>query len=243
MRVLLISDVHGNLVALEAVLQDARPFDVVWNLGDTVGYGPRPAECLTLLRTEVQTIALAGNHDLAAIGSLNLHEFNSLARQAAIWTGQRLSANDRERISRLVSTTVETGYSLAHGSPRSPVWEYILDAATATANLAFFSTQLCFVGHTHVPLVAEFGEACGRAVLSSFQAGTTIDLRRPRRIINPGSVGQPRDGDPRAAYAILDTARATIEARRVNYDIGKTQSQMASAGLPPALTRRLALGR
>lgn len=242
MRVLLLADIHANLVALEAVLLAGRPYDAVWNLGDTVGYGPRPSECLALLRSVGAAPVLAGNHDLAAIGALDVAAFNPVAGAAARWTGGQLSAVDRAEIAAMASTTVESGFTLAHGSPRSPIWEYVLDAETAGANFAQFATDVCFVGHSHVAMVAESDGKSGRVAVRPLADGATMALNGPRRIVNPGSVGQPRDRDARAAFAILDPDAASLVARRVPYDVAATQAQMADAGLPTALIERLAFG-
>lgn len=137
---------------------------------------------------------------------------------------------------------VAAGYTLAHGSPREPIWEYVLDGSTATANFAHFATEVCFVGHTHVAMVATLDDATGRAGVRRLGAGETVELGGPRRIINPGSVGQPRDRDPRAAFAVLDTARGTVVGHRVPYDVTATREQMAAAGLPAALAARLTQG-
>jgi len=242
MRVLLVSDVHGNLAALEAVLRAAPPVDALWNLGDTVGYGPRPAACLALMRDHRAAPMLAGNHDLAAVGRLDLAEFNTAARIAARWTGAQLDVGEREALGRLPSLTTTGGFTLAHGSPRGPVWEYVLDAATATAQFAHFETRVCFIGHSHVALRATLAEGETRAMLARLRPGETVDLSRDRHLLNPGSVGQPRDHDPRAAFAIVDTEQGTFVAYRVPYDIATTQRQMAEAALPASLIERLAHG-
>jgi diadenosine tetraphosphatase ApaH/serine/threonine PP2A family protein phosphatase len=242
MRVLLVSDVHGNQVALEAVFRAAASFDALWNLGDTVGYGPRPAACLSLMRDHGAAPMLAGNHDLAAVGKLDLTEFNTAARIAARWTGLQLDAGEREALGRLPSLTTTAGFTLAHGSPRGPVWEYVLDAATATAQFAHFETSVCFVGHSHVALRATLAQGGARAVLGRLRPGEMVDLSRGRHLLNPGGVGQPRDRDPRAAFAIVDTDQGTFVADRVPYDIATTQRQMAEAALPASLIERLAHG-
>ncbi|MDP9362759.1 MAG: metallophosphatase family protein [Chloroflexota bacterium] len=242
MRVLLVSDVHGNVVALEAVLAASPPFDALWNLGDTVGYGPRPAECLALLRDRGAAPMLAGNHDLAAVGKLDLAEFNSAARLAARWTAGRLAPADREALANLPSATTVDGFTLAHGSPRGPVWEYVLDAATATAQFDHFRTSVCFIGHTHVALRAFSNGGSKRAVIKPLRPEETVDLSAGRQLVNPGSVGQPRDGDPRAAFTTIDTERGILVAHRVPYDVGVTQRQMEEAALPPSLIARLARG-
>ncbi len=242
MKVLILTDVHANLVALDAVLEDAGTVDALWNLGDTVGYGPRPRECLDVMMDREAHPALVGNHDLACLGSLNLAEFNPVARAAAQWTANQLSHEHTTYLTALPPMTTANGYTLAHGSPRAPVWEYVTSAAVATENFAHFNTNVCLIGHTHVAMFAELPQGQAVAEAQRFRDGEMLDLSRARFMVNPGSVGQPRDRDPRAAYAILDTGRGTITAHRVEYDIRVTQHQMAQAGLPEILSHRLAYG-
>jgi diadenosine tetraphosphatase ApaH/serine/threonine PP2A family protein phosphatase len=240
---LIVSDIHANLVALEAVLEDCGEFDALWNLGDTVGYGPRPSECLERVRGLGADPMLAGNHDLASIGLLDDHDFNAVARTAARWTAGALNAEQKRVLGAFPSEATRDGFTLAHGSPRNPVWEYIASPLAAEENASFFSTSVCFVGHTHVAscfaLDAE-GNCSGMDLLND---GSAIDLATSRFIINPGSVGQPRDRDPRAAYGLLDTAQGVFTGRRVAYDVQKTQRQMEAAELPEILIKRLAFGR
>lgn len=242
MRVLVISDIHANLVALESVLEDAGQVDAIWCLGDVVGYGPDPNACIELLRSLKPQHWLAGNHDWAALGKLDMAEFNPLARQAALWTRKQLTAENYDFLSRLPTheRATDPRFTLAHGSPRQPVWEYILDLQTAAANFAHFDTLYCLVGHTHVPVI--FQLLNGRVGVESPAPGELIQLGEQRLIINPGSVGQPRDGDPRASYLILDTDALTITFRRVPYPIEETQARMQEAGLPPRLIHRLSYG-
>lgn len=242
MKILIVSDVHANLVALEAVLAACPPVDAVWNLGDTVGYGPRPAACLARLHEHGVHPTLSGNHDLACIGALDLALFNPAARTAAEWTATRLSQEQRAYLAALPSVTTVDGCTLAHASPRDPVWEYVVDAGTATANLRAVTTSLCLVGHSHVALVATLREGDRIATPRPLRDGETVDLAAGRHLVNPGSVGQPRDRDPRAAYALLDTERSALTARRVAYDVAATQRQMAAASLPTSLIARLARG-
>ncbi|MDQ3692558.1 MAG: metallophosphatase family protein [Chloroflexota bacterium] len=242
MRVLIISDVHANLVALEAVLRAAPSVDAIWNLGDTVGYGPRPVACLNRLGDETVEHSLVGNHDLAAIGQLDLSEFNPWARAAALWTSEQLLASHRERLAALPATVVAAGVTLAHGSPRDPIWEYVADRETASANFVHFETAWCLVGHTHVARIDwQLGPASpsrGRR----FRPDDVIDVSQGKWLLNPGSVGQPRDRDPRASYAVLDTGRGTVTNYREEYDVAQTQRQMAESALPVPLIARLALG-
>ena len=157
MKVLLISDVHANLVALEAVLKDAGEWDAVWNLGDTVGYGPKPRECLDKMVDLFANPVLVGNHDLACIGEVDISEFNPVAQMAARWTSLQLGMDHRAYLNALPAVTMADSYTLAHGSPRSPVWEYVTSAQTATENFAFFDTDACFIGHTHIAMYALLG--------------------------------------------------------------------------------------
>ncbi len=245
MRVLVLSDIHANLAALEAVLEDAKKagYDAAWCLGDTVGYGPEPDACVAQVRT-LRAKTVVGNHDWAALGRMDLEDFNPEAARAVEWTQEHLNPESLAWLNLLPSQPIEEGeFTLTHGSPRNPVWEYILYPSTARANFDHFTTQFCLVGHTHVPAlyVLQESDASVRALAPAI--GKPIALRDGWRIIlNPGSVGQPRDSDPRAAYAILDTAAVTWEARRVAYPIEITQNHMRSARLPERLINRLAYG-
>jgi diadenosine tetraphosphatase ApaH/serine/threonine PP2A family protein phosphatase len=243
-RVAIISDIHSNLAALEAVLADAGAVDAVWCLGDVVGYGPYPNECVDLLRAR-EAVCIAGNHDLAALGRVNVEDFHPDAAKAAIWNGEQLTADNRQWLEARPEVQVleAQGSTLVHGSPRDPIWEYILDVETALDNLRYFNTALCLVGHSHVPTI--FALHAGEKVeFAAAQHGQTVQLRPGSRyIFNPGSVGQPRDGDPRAAYAIWDTEAATMRFERVEYDIAVTQRQMREARLPSMLVERLSYGR
>jgi predicted phosphodiesterase len=241
-RILVLSDIHANLVALEAVLAAAGDVDAIWNLGDTVGYGPRPEECVRRTVELAMHPILAGNHDLACIGQLDTSDFNPVARQAAEWTAARLSPASRQLLGSIPSLTTVESATLAHGSPRDPVWEYVVDEFTAHDNFHRFDTPLCLIGHSHIALYAELAPGSDQAVLGVLAAGDTLDLSRGRFLINPGSVGQPRDRDPRAAYAILDLGQGTITAHRVAYTVAATQRDMIAAGLPARLIHRLALG-
>lgn len=242
MKLLVLSDIHANLVALDAVLIAAPPYDAIWNLGDTVGYGPRPTGCLDRLSDLRTDVMLVGNHDLAAIGGLPLSTFNPFAASAARWTGQQLRPDHRTLLGNLPASTIAADVTLAHGSPRDPIWEYVTDEETAFDNFAHFATNLCLVGHAHVALYATIGDDPDQIDMQLLGAGQIIDLTRGRFLLNPGSVGQPRDRDPRAAFAVLDTTEATLTAHRVVYDVSETQRQMAAAGLPAPLAARLTRG-
>lgn len=242
MNVLLISDIHANLVALDAVLSDAGEVDAIWNLGDTVGYGPKPRECLDKMVDLFANPVLVGNHDLACVGEVDVSEFNPVAQIAARWTSLQLGMDHRAYLNDLPAITQTGAYTLAHGSPRSPVWEYITSPQNATENFAYFDTDVCFIGHTHVAMYALMTEGATGAEIYAFAPDQELDLLAGRYLINPGSVGQPRDRDPRAAYAILNTDLGSVVARRVEYDIAATQKQMAMANLPEVLITRLAHG-
>ncbi len=242
MKIALVSDIHSNLVALEAVLEVLPLYDQLWCLGDTIGYGPRPNECLQYMR-DLGTYVLTGNHDLASLGEISLEDFNPFARRANEWNNHQLQPELRAYLhERPAKLAVEPDVTLAHASPRDPIWEYIQDAGTARANLEHFSTSLCLVGHTHVPMIFAL-HPDGRVQFGHAQRGEVVQLRPGARyILNPGSVGQPRDENPRAAYAIWDTEAATVRFERIGYDIGATQRQMRQAGLPEPLAERLAHG-
>ena len=243
MRYLVLSDIHSNLAALEAVLAAAGEVDVTWCLGDTVGYGPQPNECTESVRALPQLSCVAGNHDWGALGKLDLSDFNDEARFAAEWTADQLSPANRAWLDGLPERIEADGFTLVHGSPRHPIWEYILNSGVAQANMAYFETLTCLVGHTHVPVVFwEPGLRHTVAPATLPEAGEPFSYRAVRSIVNPGAVGQPRDGDPRASYMLLDTDAGTFELQRVPYDIEETQRQMRAAGLPERLAARLSYG-
>lgn len=242
MRVLVISDIHANLAAFESVLADAaNQWDIIWFLGDLIGYGPDPNECVSLLR-EQRHVALSGNHDWAVLNKLDIEGFNHEARTAIQWTQATVTDETLEFLRSLDAMTTEEPFTLAHASPRQPVWEYILDAYTAAVNFMYLPTPFCFVGHTHVPVVYEERE---QGVISTHVPEYDYPIHldaTTRLIINPGSVGQPRDSDPRAAYGVLDTEEMTWQFRRVSYPIPKTQMRMREYGLPERLAARLSYG-
>jgi len=247
MRIAIVSDVHANLAALEAVLRHAQEqgaLDGLWCLGDLVGYGPQPNQVLERLR-EAGARAVAGNHDLAAIGLLSTDDFNPAAAAAARWTARQLQEPQRRYLASLPQVLRQDDFTLVHGTLRWPVWEYLYSYEAARAHLQRQETPFGLVGHTHIPvLVLEdegFPQGCE---LFYLRDGARLELRPGRRlVINPGSVGQPRDGDPRAAYAIYDSQAGTVTLHRVEYDIAATQRLMEEAGLPRWLSERLALGR
>ena len=261
MRILVVSDVHANLIALEAVLRDVGrdgPIDAVWSLGDSVGYGPQPGECIARLRG-FEAVMVAGNHERAASGAIGTEDFNSDAAAAAQWTMARLTPDEKEFLDALpevIATSAGHGaaatgtpmpdqFTLVHGTLRWPIWEYLYSAEAALGHLALQQTPFGLVGHTHVPmLVVEEPESPDGCRLYRLDDDDSVDLdTRQRVILNPGSVGQPRDGDPRASYALYDTQSKSITLRRVEYEIAETQKLMAEARLPRWLIDRLATGR
>jgi predicted phosphodiesterase len=239
MLVAVVSDIHGNIVALEAVLADAGAVDAVWCLGDTVGYGPQPNACVRTVRDQPHA-AVAGNHDWAAIGKIGIEEFNPYAAAAARWTSTQLSTEVKEYLGLLPQRRVEGEFTLVHGSPRDPIWEYVLDRRVAAANFQHFQTSYCLVGHTHVP--SYFVQRGKEVEIAYAVAGQELELGEERTILNPGSVGQPRDRDPRAAYLLLDTGRRRAVWRRASYDIAATQRDMTAQRLPARLVERLTEG-
>jgi predicted phosphodiesterase len=241
-RVAVISDVHANLSALEAVLAavDADEPDELWCLGDLVGYGPRPNECCALVRDRA-AVCLGGNHDLAVRGSIDLGEFSGDAAAAAGWTRDVLDDRARAYLATLEPSGTRHDVALFHGSARDPVWEYILSDEAAAATLLLVEEPLVLVGHSHAALQVALRDTLLTGGLAG--DGTSLDLAEGRRLLNPGSVGQPRDGDPRAAYLVLDLEQRRADFRRVEYDIARTQEEMSAAGLPELLALRLALGQ
>jgi diadenosine tetraphosphatase ApaH/serine/threonine PP2A family protein phosphatase len=240
MRVAVISDVHANEQALDAVLEeiDAWAPEAVWCLGDTVGYGPAPNRCCELV-SERADICLIGNHDLVALGVLDVEDFNEEAAAAALWTRSELEERWRSFLSGLESSAAVDGAELFHASPRDPVWEYVLSAETAYFSLLTTTAPLVLVGHSHVALAIGLDDVELHG--GPAPAGTEIALEG-RWLLNPGSVGQPRDGDPRAAWLELDTDEGVARFHRVEYAIERTQAQMRERGLPESLAARLAHG-
>ncbi len=288
----MLSDIHANLIALETVLTAAEgDYDTVWCLGDVVGYGPRPNECVALIR-EIASVCIMGNHDWTALArpGLNVDEFNPHARQAVLWTREALTAESVAYLDQLPATPVQPKEAshllLTHASPRQPVSEYILTPGIALENFSVFSEPICLFGHTHKPVIfrwqlheefspeldipvpnqpddyrdhdsdqaeaelATINEQATMRMVATVDAllpppGEIIQLHtseRERLIINPGSVGQPRDNDARAAYAILDLETSTWHYHRVAYPIELTQNQMRAAQLPKRLIDRLSFG-
>lgn len=239
MRVLVFSDIHSNLTALEAVLAAAGNVDAYWCLGDLVGYGPDPNECIALVRNLPNLVCVRGNHDAATLGEVDQNTFNHEASLAITWTKRNLNAESQEFLLSLPERMLMDDITLVHGSPRNPVWDYIMDAMTAERMFQFFDTRICLVGHTHVPAIWKESE-------SESPRGLVLDYQKTKiltkSILNPGSVGQPRDHDPRAAFAIFDPQESLWELRRVPYKISEVQSRIKKSGLPWRHALRLAEG-
>lgn len=243
MRYAIIADIHANLEAFSAVLEDikcAGGVDQFWCLGDIIGYGPDPSRCIQLLR-EQKPICIAGNHDLAAIGKLILKDFNPDAAAAIRWTAQVITDDDKKYLESLPKVIEKDGFTLVHGSPRELTWEYLVSIGSALANYCYLRTQYCLVGHSHIPLFFHQKED-GNVVSIPFDETIGQALSKDRYIINPGGVGQPRDGDPRASYAIYDSQSGIIKLHRVRYDYKETQMKIIKANLPLKLSIRLAHG-
>ncbi len=240
----MIADIHANLAALEACLDsvDGAGVDEIWCLGDVVGYGPEPDACADLIR-ERCSLCLAGNHDLAVLGALDVEAFSETAATAVRWT-QGVIGDEALRFLRGLEPAGErSGIGLYHASPRDPIWEYVLTREQAEACLDAQAERICLIGHSHVALF--FTRLDGeRSSVRSAQAadGALIHVGDGRWLVNPGSVGQPRDGDPRAAWLTLDTEAGTMLYHRVDYDIERTAESIATADLPKPLADRLFIG-
>lgn len=245
MRFAILADIHSNLAAFQAVLDDLREkggADEIWCLGDIVGYGPDPHECIELIR-QYNHVCIAGNHDWASVGKIEIADFNPDAAAACRWTAQQLSPDDAKYLEGLPLRVYRDDFTLVHGSPREPIWEYLVSTSSARLNFEMFATGFCLVGHSHVPLMFEYEGETNSCRLVRLPIEAPIKLEEHRLIINPGSVGQPRDEDPRASYAIYDSSDRTIRHYRVTYDIASTQEKMRRHGLPPPLAARLSYGR
>ncbi len=241
MRTLIISDIHANLPALEAVLEDGGQFDAAWCLGDLVGYGPDPNECVERIAGLPNLQCIMGNHDAAAVGVIEVDAFNPDARKTVLWTRERLTPANKEYLKNLPERIKLEFITLVHGSPFKPIWEYLLDTRSATISFEFYDTQYCFVGHTHLPVLYYLPDDRLTAQLIVPEHVSQMTLA-PRAILNPGSVGQPRDRDSRSAYAILDTTDFTWEWHRVQYDIRGVQEHMLKENLPERHITRLSSG-
>ena len=239
MRVAVLSDIHSNLPAFEAALEALGTFEQLWVLGDVVGYGPHPDAVVERLR-DLDAIAVQGNHDAAVLGRIPTGTFNDLARAAVVWTKQTMKPHNLEWLAEQPEKRVEGDYTLAHGSPRDPIWEYLFSVPAARINLASFETPYCIVGHTHHPLT--FRDDRGQVVALPAEDGSRLRLDGRRCILNPGSAGQPRDGDPRACAMAIDTEAGEVEWLRFEYDIERTQADIRALPLPGRLADRLEMG-
>jgi predicted phosphodiesterase len=241
MRIAILSDIHANYHALEATLAavDAEGVDEIWCLGDTVGYGPRPNRCCAVVAARA-ALCLAGNHDLAVTGSLSVDEFNGDAAAAARWTRKVIEPEPLAFLQSLEPAADRPGAELYHGSPIDPVWDYVLSEAAAFLSFRLTRAPLVLVGHSHVALALSWrDDALGGGIAGE---GAEIDLAAGRWLLNPGSVGQPRGGDPRAAWLLIDDQARRATFRRTSYSIEQTQAEIRGRGLPEALAARLAHG-
>ncbi len=243
MRIAVLSDIHGNRQAFEAVLAEVLGADVeeVWCLGDVVGYGADPDACISLAR-EHASVCLVGNHDLAVRGDLSLDEFSRGAELAARWTRENIDPHCLAYLDGLEPQRLEEEVGLYHASPRDPVWEYVLSPLQAELCLDVQRHRICLVGHSHVAL--SFSRAPGESATGETRSdGAHLDLSEGEWLLNPGSVGQPRDGDPRAAWLALDTEKLSAEYRRVEYDVAGAAQAIRAARLPDSLAERLGYGQ
>jgi diadenosine tetraphosphatase ApaH/serine/threonine PP2A family protein phosphatase len=239
MRVAVLSDIHSNGPALEAALEAVGAFEQLWVLGDSVGYGPHPDRVVERLRT-LDAVAVQGNHDAAVLGRIPTGTFNDLARRAVEWTAETMTEKNLEWLAGLPEKRVEGDFTLAHGSPRDPIWEYLFSVPAARINLGAFETPYCVVGHTHHQLA--FVDEQGQVEAMLAEDGDTYTLDERRCILNPGSVGQPRDGDPRACAMVIDTDGHEVTWLRFDYDIEAVQHDIRELPLPGRLADRLGLG-
>ncbi len=246
MKIGLISDIHGNLEALNAVLRDIKT-DKMISLGDIVGYGPNPNECIDVLKDHDIT-SLLGNHDAASLGNMNIEWFNPVAKEAILWTKNELSEDSKNFLRDLDMMSEKGDYFFVHGSPvplgsfgtNHYIEDYLLSIQDAVIAFSKTNKNIFFVGHTHVAQV--FIYSGGKITQKYLTFGGEISLKEGRYITNPGSVGQPRDGNPNASYAIIDTEKSTVKIRRIHYEIEETVKKMKMLGLPSMLYERLFLG-
>jgi predicted phosphodiesterase len=239
MRIAVLSDIHSNLVALDAVLAHLGSVDAIWHLGDVVGYGPEPDAVVARLAS-LGAIGVRGNHDAAAAGGREIEYFNPEARAAMEWTRARITPATRDWLAALPERHIHGDVTLVHGSPRDPIWEYVTSLSVARASIAVMSTSLGLHGHTHVPVA--FAMTDGRLEVIAPFDGSSVELGDRVALVNPGSVGQPRDGDPRASYLVLDPDARSVTWHRVGYDIAAVMAAMHADGLPERLAERLRHG-
>jgi predicted phosphodiesterase len=243
MRYAIIADIHSNLAAFQAVLEDIRmkgAVDEIWCLGDIVGYGPDPRQCIELVK-KCCAVCVAGNHDLAAAGKLDTSLFNPAAAEACQWTAEQLNPIDVRYLEDLPLRVEKDDFTLVHGSPADPLLEYIISTSIAEKIFPLFKSKYCLAGHSHIPAAyKEENHSCQTIHLT---VGVGLVMHNHRMIVNPGGVGQPRDGDPRASYAIYDSEGMMLRLYRVEYNIRATQDKMMQAHLPIQLVTRLEQGR
>lgn len=239
MRVAVLSDIHANLAALDAVLVAVGSVDAVWQLGDVVGYGPDPDGVVERLAA-IGAVGVAGNHDLAALGGPEIDWFNPDAKAAMEWTRGRIDDRTKAWLAGLPTTLAAGGMTLVHGSPRDPVWEYVTSTPIARANFAVLETPIALHGHTHLPMAWADRDGLIEAIAPG--PGSSFRLDGTSALLNPGSVGQPRDGDPTASWLEIDTEAGLATWRRTAYDIETVRSAMLDAGLPRRLADRLRVG-
>jgi predicted phosphodiesterase len=242
LNIAVLSDVHGNLPAFRAVLEDieSEGLDTLWCLGDLVGYGAKPDECVELA-AERCAVCLAGNHDLGVLDRIDIADFSPHAAAAALWTRRHAVAETLEFLGGLEPARPGEPVALYHASPRDPVWEYVLSTSQADDCLDVMEQRVGLIGHSHVAL--RFTRRDGRVQGEVVRAGTELELATGEWLVNPGSVGQPRDGDPRAAWLQLDLDAWRAEWRRVEYPIDEAASAITDAGLPQSLGDRLYIGQ
>jgi len=244
MNVAVISDIHANLPALTTVLEkvDEAGVEEIWCLGDAVGYGASPSECLAIL-SERCSVFLAGNHDLAALGEIDINTFSPGAARAALWTRENLNEAGFEILRGLDGASSKRGeIGLYHASPRDPVWEYVVETDLAEENLSTQKERIALIGHSHIALYFNRIDEMSRTASMLAGDGTTIEMSRGQWLVNPGSVGQPRDGDPRAAWLALDTESLRATWHRVEYPVDLAAQAIRDAGLPGHLADRLGQG-
>jgi len=245
-RIAAVSDIHANLPALEAVLEAtaATGVEEVWCLGDVVGYGVEPDACADLVR-ESCSVCLVGNHDLAVLGELDIGSFSESAAVAVEWTQGNIADRTLKFLRELAPSGERGGVGLFHASPRDPVWEYVLSGEQADAGMAANPRPVGLIGHSHVALFFNRPPGAGAEDTRGAQAGdgTLADLSEGSWLLNPGSAGQPRDGDPRAAWLELDTQKLVARFHRVAYDIERAAAPILAAGLPSRLADRLYAGQ
>ncbi|MFQ5638618.1 MAG: metallophosphoesterase family protein [bacterium] len=242
MKYAIISDIHANLEALETVLSEIEKHhvDSILCLGDVVGYGPNPNECIESVRKHTDVI-LAGNHDYAPLGKLDLSYFNPWAKTAIEWTAEQLTDGSKDFLLELPLTKEFDNFTIVHATPLEPEeWNYIITIGDAAKNFSEFKSGICFIGHSHVPLIVSTNKHEDYHV----QRDNPLKNEPNRRyIINVGSVGQPRDLNPQAAFSVYDTDELEYQLFRIEYDIAETQSKIIASGLPPFLAERLELGQ